>query len=69
MAYISVLGPCVSCSRVFTFNPELVPSVRVAGVKEPVCDGCMTRLNEMRKAKGMDAIAVHPDAYEAQETI
>ena len=64
MGYAIAYGPCISCGRLFGFNPVRVPSVFVNDVREPVCRTCVERANELRKEKGMDLFTVYPDAYE-----
>ncbi len=72
MGYVTCMGPCCNCGRVFTYNPNKVPSIRVKngkpdpeGSREPVCEPCMTTGNERRKAQGLEPFPVNPDAYEA----
>jgi hypothetical protein len=67
MAYMSCMGPCVGCRRVFSFNPDRVPSLRVDGYKQPVCRDCMAKVNVERKEKGLEPFPVQPGAYEAEE--
>jgi hypothetical protein len=64
---VSVLGPCIGCRELFSFHPNLVPSVRVNGVREPICRACVTRANPDRLARGLPPIAVLPGAYDAAE--
>ena len=59
-------GHCVVCGRAFSFNPELVPSVRVNGVREPICRTCVERSNGERVKKGIPPIAVLPGAYDVE---
>jgi hypothetical protein len=61
------IGPCVFCQRVFSFNPLTVPSYRPApgGAKEPICQGCMTKINANRAWVGRKPFPVAPDAYTA----
>jgi hypothetical protein len=59
-------GSCLACRRPFTFNPMRVPSLRVNGVREPICEGCMTgRINPLRVEKGLPPFEILPGAYEA----
>lgn len=67
MGYMSAIAPCVRCHKVFTFNPNLVPSIRVNNVKEPICKECVEWANPLRKEKGLPLIAVLPGAYESEE--
>ncbi len=61
--WVLAYGACFGCGRTFAFNPVTVPSIRVDGTREPICEGCIARANEARRAKGRDPIAVAPDAY------
>lgn len=64
MGYLLVMGPCVGCSRVFSFNPHRVPSIIVDGERQPVCRNCVERTNPIRAAKGLDTFTIQPGAYE-----
>lgn len=62
--YMIVLGNCVNCGRFLSFNPDKVPSIRVAGKREPICPRCFGSWNEIhRTSKGLDPLPLHPDAY------
>jgi len=63
MGYASVIAPCAGCGRPFYFNPHKVPSIRINGVKEPVCARCMAHVNTVRREAGVPELTVHPDAY------
>lgn len=69
MALMICTGCCVNCNGIFSFNPDLVPSVRVpsTGTKEPICQTCVEWANPLRVAKGLPLIEVPPGAYEGQE--
>jgi len=67
MAFMMVLGECIGCGKMFTFNANKVPSIRVNGSREPVCKQCVDRLNPIRVAKGLEPIVPLPGAYEAEE--
>jgi len=68
MGYYFATSPCFVCEQVFTYNPHRVPSIRNArDVREPVCESCMTQINERRKAKGLEPFPVLPGAYDADE--
>lgn len=64
MGYYVAMSPCVGCGRVFGFNPDRVPSLRVNGAREPVCGDCVERVNPTRIANGLAPIEVLPGAYE-----
>jgi len=63
--YAFIVGDCVSCCRLFTFHPHKVPSVRVKGVREPICATCMAAANLQREAMGLAPHPINQDAYEA----
>ncbi len=58
------LVECYGCGRAFTCNPDLVPSVLVEGVREPVCESCVERANPEREKNGLAPIVPLPGAYE-----
>ena len=60
-------GSCVSCRETFGFNPVRVPSIRIAGEREPICRKCVDRINPHRRRNGLPEIVPAPDAYEACE--
>jgi hypothetical protein len=67
MGYMTLIAPCILCGEMFGCNPDLVPSIRVNGQREPVCGGCMKSINQLRRNKGVEPLAIHPLAYESQE--
>jgi hypothetical protein len=67
MGYAMMWSPCVRCGRIFGFNPHKVPSIRVNGQREPVCEGCYHVLAAIQKDRGMEVLPLSPDAYEAIE--
>lgn len=66
MSAMFALGECVCCHQLFSFNPDLVPSVTINGAREPLCRACVERANPLRKAKGLPEIVPLPGAYEVQ---
>jgi hypothetical protein len=64
--YVLAWSPCLTCHRVFGYNPHRVPSSSaVTGSREPVCRSCMDRINAKRAELGLEAFTIHPDAYDA----
>lgn len=63
--YTFVLGACWACGRPFTFSPSRVPSLPVNGSREPICQLCMDRANDRRRAMGLEPYPILPGAYEA----
>jgi len=65
--YALAFGACIACGNVFSFNPMRVPSsTAVTGKREPICETCFARINEKRKAMGLEPFAPPlPGAYEA----
>jgi len=67
MPYMFVVGSCCACHATITFNPNLVPSIRVNGSREPLCPACHARWNEIhRTGKGLTPVAAHPEAWEPE---
>ncbi len=68
MPFMFVVGQCVACGALITFNPHHVPSIRVNGSREPLCPACFARWNEIhRTSKGLEPLPLHPDAFEPEE--
>jgi hypothetical protein len=67
MGYALCHGYCIGCGRLFSFNPIRVPSLPWKGSKEPICQGCVDRVNPLRIKNGLEPIVPAPDAYEACE--
>jgi hypothetical protein len=65
MGYVYVTGCCGCCQSVFNFNPLRVPSHKLGTIyKQPICEACMTLVNEKRKAAGLEPFEIAADAYE-----
>lgn len=47
MGYALMLGFCVNCKQSISFNPHKVPSLMINGKREPICESCANRWNEM----------------------
>jgi hypothetical protein len=63
--YAFCMGPCISCGRVFTYNPHKVPSSSaVTGRREPICRGCIDAINAKRREMKLAPFEIQPDAYE-----
>lgn len=61
MGYWTILGYCAACKRgPFPFNPYRVPSIRVNGIKEPLCRNCAERWNSLHPDR---ARPISPEAY------
>jgi hypothetical protein len=65
MGYITAMSPCINCGAIFSYNPLRVPSIRINGVREPICSSCVARVNPIREKNGLAPIVPLPDAYEA----
>ena len=67
-AFVSVIGACFVCKNDFMFSPTRVPSYRDGqGVRQPVCENCMNRVNARRVERGDLPFTIQPGAYEADE--
>jgi len=49
------------------FHPNLVPSLRINGTREPICRTCIDVANPIREEKGLAPITILPAAYEPAE--
>jgi hypothetical protein len=67
MGYALCHGACIGCGRIFAFNPVRVPSIRIKGSREPICENCVRIANPRRIANGLEPIVPAPDAYDACE--
>ena len=66
--YVLVFGACCACGQRIHFNPDRVPSLRIDGVRQPLCFGCAERWNAIhRTAKGLPPVPIAEDAYEPKE--
>lgn len=56
---------CVLCSTPFEgTNANMVPSVRINGRKEPVCEPCITgKINPARRELGIPEIPIPAGVY------
>lgn len=59
------IGPCGNCQLLFVFDPDLVPSLTIEGVRVPFCERCINRANASpeRRAAGLPPIVPMPGAY------
>lgn len=64
MGYMMAYSMCYGCKRDFFYHPSRVPSVRVNGHREPICQTCVDRANPLRRANGLEPIVPLPGAYE-----
>lgn len=63
--YVFCMGGCIACGRLFTFNPNSVPSTSaITGTREPICQPCMGTINAKRVTLGLAPFPILPDAYE-----
>lgn len=68
MPFMFVIGNCCACHAPITFSPSRVPSLVVAGSREPLCRGCHARWNKIhRTSQGLPPVEAHPDAWEPEE--
>lgn len=54
---------CVSCKKGFVCDPLLVPAITVRTEREPICQKCLTKINEVRLQKGIKPIVPKPGTY------
>jgi len=64
MGVIFIFTTCVNCRTPMSCNPEKVPSLVLDGVREPLCEACFHKWNQIhRTSKGLEPVPLHPDAY------
>ena len=59
--YVTLTAECGVCDKMFTCNPNYVPSLRAKGIV--FCRECVEQANVERVERGMDALPIHPQAY------
>jgi hypothetical protein len=75
---VVVLGHCIACGTLFSFNAERVPSVRMffeggewhpdpARRRHPLCSSCWSRFNDRRESEGLERLPTLPGAYDPEE--
>ena len=65
MGYAYLLCDCVACFKPIMCNPNLVPSLRVKGVKQPICRKCAERWNTIhRTSNGLEPVPIEDGAYD-----
>lgn len=64
MGYALCHASCAACHQPVAFNPHLVPSIRINGVKEPLCESCANRWNTLHPE---NAQVINPRAYEPMD--
>jgi hypothetical protein len=64
MGYVTLIATCCVCKRPFGCNPHKVPSIRIDGERQPVCETCMNKANAVRVERGLPPHPIMPDAYE-----
>lgn len=65
--YMFVIGHCIACKILLTFNPYYVPSITPPGytTKQPLCPACFKRWNDIHRPN--NPLTIHPDAYKEAE--
>ncbi len=67
--YMTLIAVCVGCeATIIGAHPDYCPSIRVEGVRHPICRDCFDRWNRIHRTdKGLEPEPLHPLAYAAQE--
>lgn len=63
MGYVTVFSTCYTCNGFMSFNPNKVPSLRINGERQPLCEACANKYNATRKKMGLPTTEIDPDAY------
>ena len=64
MGVYFMLCQCVNCRTTITCNPHKVPSIKVLGVKEPLCRACVDYANDLRIKAGLEVFMIPDGAYD-----
>ncbi len=64
MGFCFAFSKCAACHQPFAYNPLRVPSVRINGVREPICRGCVVEWNVRMVKAGKEPHPIPDDAYE-----
>ncbi len=64
MGFCFAFSLCAACHQSFAYNPLRVPSIRINGVKEPLCRGCVLEWNTRMVKAGKEPHPIPDDAYE-----
>lgn len=67
MGYFCITSTCAVCRALITYHPHKVPSVRVEGVRQPICRPCVDEINPLRVEHGLPAIPIQDGAYDAAD--
>jgi hypothetical protein len=61
MGYLSLLGDCGACGRLFMSNPGLVSSLRLPDGRQVIfCRACVEAANPERERRGLPPVAYEP---------
>ena len=68
MGYEISIVPCLVCKTSFPCNADLVPSIKVDGVKKALCYNCHEEINKVRIERGIPPFPPPlPGAYEPKK--
>lgn len=62
MPFLAV-SACWACGKLFTYDPDRVPSIVVEDVRRPLCLPCVDWANALREGTGEALIYPLPGAY------
>ena len=66
--YMMAWGNCINCKGFMGYNPDKVPSLRIEGEREPLCEACFNEWNQIHRIrKGLKPIPLNKEAYTPQE--
>jgi hypothetical protein len=63
MKEMRVMGVCASCTAMFSFDPSLVPTIKVKDIRQPLCQSCVEEINDRRKLVHTLPIPIPAGAY------
>ena len=63
MGVVICYAKCAGCGLPMGCNPITVPSIRINGLREPICRACVDTANPLRIANGLPPIEPAEEAY------
>lgn len=67
MGYAIMFGTCAACHKPIGFNPHKVPSLMVDGKREPICETCANRWNELHPENARPILKGAYDHFDENE--
>jgi hypothetical protein len=60
-----VMGVCACCAAIVSFDPDRVPTIKINGQKQPLCESCVGEANARRNLLKLQPIVIPEGTYDA----